>query len=243
MLTLYKNEWLKMRHQHLWIIVLFVPLLGASLGGFNFISSYDQLVQGEDEWIELWSQTSFFYAIFLYPILSGIFAAFICRSDHLHGGFKMTLSLPVSRKKLYMSKFLMLITILLLTQIILLIMCVLLGLLFNINNQIPWSFFLRATIFGWLATFPLASIQLWLSISTKSFGIPVGINLFLTLGSLAAIVLNVNMIYPWSQPQQAMLSPDEGGIGSYPLFFSLIFVMFIVTFLLGMWRFSRKDID
>jgi lantibiotic transport system permease protein len=244
MSTMYQIEWMKLKRQRLWIIILFVPLIGCSLGAFNFKTSYEILMKsGHNEWYQLWTQVTFFYALLLFPILSGIFASFICRVDHLDGGWKQMLSLPVLRKKIYIAKLGVLMTMLLITQVTLLLVYIIVGTLLELSDPIPLSFLLGAGFNGWLAAFPLASIQLWLSLRTKSFGIPLGLNIFLAFVSLITMILKINFIYPWAQPSLAMISPTEGkGIESYPLFISVILIMFLLTFLLGCRYFIKKDV-
>ncbi|WP_195694696.1 ABC transporter permease [Priestia megaterium] len=240
---MYKIEWMKLKRQRLWIIMLFVPLVGCSLGAFNFSSSYDLLMKtGTNQWYQLWTQVTFFYALFLFPILSGIYASFICRVDHLDGGWKQLLALPVSRKKVYIAKLGILMTMILITQIILVLIYLSIGNLIGLSDSLPLSFIVLAMFNGWLASLPLASIQLWLSLRTKSFGIPLGLNIFFSFSSLAAMILKINFIYPWAQPSLAMAAPTEKGITSYPLFFCVVFITFLITFLLGCKNFTNRDI-
>jgi lantibiotic transport system permease protein len=243
MSTMYQIEWMKLKRQRLWIIMLFIPLIGCALGAYNFSASYDLLMKdGENPWYQLWTQVTFFYALFLFPILSGIYASVICRVDHLDGGWKQLLALPVSRNKVYVAKLGILMTMILITQVALLLIYIAIGTLMGLSGSIPLFFLVGAIFNGWIASLPLASIQLWLSLRTKSFGIPLGINIFLSFSSLVAMVLHINFIYPWAQPSLAMAAPTEKGIESYPLFLSVVLITFLITFLLGRRNFTKKDI-
>ncbi|MDM5300291.1 ABC transporter permease [Bacillus subtilis] len=244
MLQLYQIEWLKLKRQHLWIILILIPILGCLLGAFNFVSSYDQLMKnGGNDWYQLWTQMTFFYALILLPILSGIFAAFICRVDHLDGGWKLTLSLPVQRGKYYIVKFSILSSILLLSQLILISAYCTIGFILKLESELPVTFLFKAILSGWIATFPLAAIQLWLSIRTKSFSGPLVLNILLTFASLITMIMKVDYLYPWAQPSLAMKAPGEnGGLNSYTLFFSIIIIMFIIVFFGSYRRFKKMDI-
>jgi lantibiotic transport system permease protein len=243
MSTMYQIEWMKLKRQRLWIIMLFVPLIGCSLGAYNFSSSYDLLMKdGDNPWYQLWTQVTFFYALFLFPILSGIYASVICRVDHLDGGWKQLLALPVSHKKVYVAKLGILMTMILITQVVLVLIYIMIGTLMGLSDLLPLSFLRGAMFNGWIASLPLASIQLWLSLRTKSFGIPLGINIFLSFSSLITMVLHINFIYPWAQPSLAMAAPTERGIESYSLFLCVVLITFLTTFLLGHRDFVRKDI-
>jgi len=243
MLTLYKNEWLKIRRQHIWLLIFFIPVLGACVGTFSFYSSYDLLTAGnKNEWYQLWTQMTFFYGLLLYPILTGVYAAFICRNEHLHGGWKHILAFPVSRIKLLLAKLLLLLTLLFFTQAIIVILIIIIGSLFHFEAQLPLAFFSKAFIAGWFATFPLAVIQLWISFTTKSFSIPLGVNILFTFGSLAALVIGAEVIYPWALPSLAMVPRGGGKALQSSLFFTIIVGYVLLTLLISSWRFQRKDI-
>lgn len=243
MVSLLKIEWIKMKRQHLWILILLVPLIGASLGAFNYQSSYEVLVQqGDNRWYELWTQVTFFYAFLLLPILSGIFATFICRTEYLDGGWKQLMTFPISKEKVYIAKLIAVLGILFLTQISIVIWCLLAGTVLQIADPLPIEFLINAAITGWIALFPLANLQLWISLRTKSFTIPLIFNILFTFGSIGAKVFKIDAFYPWIQPSYVMASPDENGVESYSVFFITILLMFIITSCLSLWRFYRKDI-
>ncbi|MED3645930.1 ABC transporter permease [Halalkalibacterium halodurans] len=241
MYTLYKNEWLKLRRQFLWVIILFVPIAGVLLGTFSYVDSYDLLVDGENEWYAFWTQITFFYGLFIFPILAGIYAAFICRSEHQNGGWKHLLSLPVSRFQLFFAKLFTLYTLLFLTQVILFVTAILIGMQVNESTNIPLSFLVGATAFGWIATFPLAMIQLWMSINTRSFAIALGINITFVLGSLVTMIVGIEQFYPWAHPSIAMGSPEEVNISKNGIF-NIITLYFIILSSFFIFKFQRKEI-
>ncbi|MBS4193130.1 ABC transporter permease [Bacillus sp. FJAT-49705] len=242
MLTLYKNEWLKMKRQHVWILILFIPIVGALLGTFSFYSSYELLTKDTNEWYQLWTQVTFFYGLFLYPVLSSVYATLICRNENLQGGWKLILGLPVSHVNFYLSKLLWLLTLLLYTQMIILLATIMIGYQFDFISAIPIVFFIKATIFGWFATFPLAVIQLSISMKTKSFSLPLGINIILTFGSLAAMVIGVELFYPWAFPSIAMAAPGEGSGTDTMTFIAVMIISFCILLLIGSWNFKRREI-
>lgn len=41
---------------------------------------------GDNAWIEAWTQVALFMGPFVLPILVGIYAAFVCRGEHVGGG-------------------------------------------------------------------------------------------------------------------------------------------------------------
>jgi len=240
MFTLYQNEWLKLRRQFIWMIILFVPFIGVCLGTFSFTASYDLLVDGGNEWYAFWTQITFFYGLFIYPILSGIFAAIICRNEHLHGGWKHQLSLPLSRTKVFLAKLFLVYSLLFLTQLILLLTALAVGLQVTAQTNPPLLFLIGAVTAGWVASFPLTIIQLWISINIRSFVVPLGINLFFVFGSLAAMVMGIEKLYPWAHPSIAMASPEEANSTLEDLsIFTVSYLVVLVTYCVC--RFNRKE--
>lgn len=240
MIHLYKIEWLKMKRQRLWLLLIVIPLIGCSLGALNFVSSYDRIMTGNDhEWYQLWTQMTFFYALFLMPILSSVLATFICRVDHLDGGWKCILALPISRNDLYFAKFTVLMTMIFFSQIALILIYLFIGLFLDFSTNIPFFFLVKVVVLGTFSVFPIAAFQLWLSFKTKSFTTPITINIVFTLGSFIAMIFNIDFLYLWSQPSIAMKSSTESSDIFNPIF---VLVSFLVIFLLALRNFYNKDI-
>ncbi|MDQ0300221.1 hypothetical protein J2S78_002668 [Salibacterium salarium] len=195
----------------------------------------------DNAWLEAWTQVTLFYGIIFLPISSGLFAAFVCRTEHLSGGWKLQFSLPIPKKTIYLSKLFIVLAFILMMQIIL-IAFFLIGGLINIDSTIPWSFLLSAVILSWVGTFTLATVQLWLSFKIKSFGIPLGINVILSLLVFAAYSFRAGMFYPWAQLAFAISSTDESPVDSMPIFTLVITITFLLSFVVSTYTFSKSEL-
>lgn len=237
-------EWLKLKRQKTWILIIMVPFISVLLGIGNFLGNYDVLMDEptDNAWLEIWTQITLFYGILFLPIASGIYAAIVCRTDHLNGGWKLQFSLPIQRNIIYFSKLIVVLFLILMMQFTLLVFCLIGGAIVNIHDPIPWGFMFSAIFLSWLGTFSLCSIQLWLSYKIKSFGIPLSINIILSLMVFAAYSSQWGMFYPWAQPAFAISSPQESPVDSLPLFIGGIVITFIICVTLIGFRFNKSEL-
>ncbi|MBC2398219.1 hypothetical protein BD780_000337 [Clostridium tetanomorphum] len=237
-------ERLKTKRQRFWLIAVFIPMLSILLGLMNFYFNYNVLVQsGDNEWLEAWTQVTLFYGLLILPILSGVYVSMICRHEHMSGGWKQILALPVSKWNIYGAKLLVSWELILKTQASLLVFYIILGRVSGIKSNIPWGFMLNALFLCLIAAFVLASIQMAFTISLKSFSIPLMINIFCTFMGLPILTLKIRQIYPWCMPFVAMSAPDEGRIASFGVFIIAAITIFILATSIGYFKFKKNCID
>lgn len=235
-------EFLKMRRSRLWIMILLGPIISVMLALMNFFNNFDVFMDpGDNGWIEAWTQVAIFMGPFILPILSGIFASVVCRHEHVSGGWKQLLALPVTRFSVYISKFIVLTLLLTFNQIIVLILFIGMGFLTGVPGEIPWLTLLVFAARGLLATLPLAAIQLIISIRARSFGIPLGFNIAMTLPAIIAANTTAGQFYPWTQPMLAMSPADETPIQSIFVFYTVIIGVFMTAMLFGIRQFTKRD--
>lgn len=235
-------ELMKTRRSLVWLLVLIGPLL-TSLQMIT-INPANQ-ADGMNEWGMLYSYSIIQYAVLFLPLLAGVLSAFICRFEHLNGGWKQVLALPVSRSYVYLSKLLLVASLLAVTQLLLLVLFLLAGTVKGISDPIPWDVLLKSITAGWIATLPLAAVQMWVSVIWRSFGAPLALNVVLTLPAiLVANSEKYGPFYPWAQPLLAM-SQQEGDVFFNVSLETLFFVIiggFIIAFIGGWWTFVRRDV-
>lgn len=237
-------EFMKLRRQWLWAVLIIVPLVSCLLGYNNFFTYQDILVQVDDnEWIEAWTQASLFYGMIMLPILSGFYCSLSCRNENFGGGWKQMLVLPPSRVEIYIAKMIIILFLVLVTQLVLITEFIITGLLLGLQDSIPWFFLFKVLVLGFLAVCALVAIQLWMASQIKSFVTPIAINVALTLLAFIAAGAEWGNYYPWAQPTLAMSSPDEVGISSLLFFLSINLVIFSLATIIGVVSFDKKDIN
>jgi len=235
-------EWKKIRTTSIWIPILAVPLLMVLIG--FIIPRNLGSIRHEWSWLSLYSAMVHIYAIVLLPMVAGILASLCCRCEHLSGGWKQLLALPVSRMGVYVSKFIYTLLFLAMVQGLVLVAVLIDGLMFlHIRGAIPWLMLIKGFVGGWLATIPLAALQLWVSSWWKSFGAPFALNIILTMPALAVSNSSIFApIYPWAQPMLVMLPSQNGMLNLTIEMIITITTAGIVFIIGGLLHFMKRDI-
>ncbi len=238
------NEWVKVSHRSpvLWVVVL-GPLLMVVLGAANFSRYEDLFLQdGADPWSKMMLQITLFYASFFYPVLPGVLSALVCRYEHLGGGWKQQLALPVRWSQFYGAKLIIVAALLALTQGLFYLFSFVAGMALQLPMAVPWRRFCEGAFFGLLSALPLAALQLVLSMRWKSFALPLAMNVMLAFPALMAVQSRWAPFYPWAQPAVAMLRPLMGEPLAVLPFLTITLGGWVVFVALGWFFFCRRDV-
>lgn len=230
-----------MRKSNIWLLIFISPALSAITGILLPLDT------PELAWLNLLMMTASLHAILFLPLLTGVFAAFVCRYEHASGGWKQLLALPVSRNSLYMAKFFVVMALLAITQLLYLLVLLAVGYGRGIEAAVPWDFIGPSIFGGWMATLPLAALQMFVSVAWSSFAAPLAINVIFTIPNM--LIVNSSTYgpyYPWAQPVLSMLSasPDKYVAFNVSLE-TLLYVIaggFLLFFVTGITYFRRKEI-
>jgi lantibiotic transport system permease protein len=233
-------EWKKLRASSIWLPVCVAPLLAFIIG--DFTANMDLGLEAKGiSWFLLYAGIVRIHATIFLPLLAGILASLICRTEHLSGGWKQLLALPISRTNVYITKFFYVLLFLAVIQVLVLLGMVLGGVLFlHLHAPVPWSMLIQGFVEGWMATIPLAALQLWVSIWWKSFAAPFALNVVFTIPSAAIGSSNVYApIYPWAQPMLAMLPNAHAGL-TVTSTMAVTVALSGVVFIVGGWLYFQK---
>jgi len=192
MIKVFQSEFIKLKKSSIWLLIFVSPLLSTLSGiGEAFVGD-----SNEEEWLITLSIMSYIHALLFLPLLTGVFSAFVCRYEHVGGGWKQLLALPVSRGNIYLVKFLLVIMLLALTQLLFTVGVLSVGLIKGYNETIPAGEILKSVIGGWIACMPLAALQMFVSVAWSSFAAPLAINVIFTLPNI--LVVNSVKYGPYS---------------------------------------------
>lgn len=241
-LRMLSSERLKLSGSRLWLLAAASPAVAVPIG---LTSSTPE--GGKPDWSTLLSAMSLLHALLFLPVLSGLYAAVLCRHEHADGGWKALLALPVPRSSVYLGKFTMAALLLAATQVLFAAAVVLTGKGMGLAAPIPWSILLGSTAAGWLACLPLAALQLAVSQAWSSFAAPLALTVSLTLpGILIVNSAAYAPYYPWVQPVLAML--PHGGAAyralNLPLqsLLAVVPVSLVLFLAAGLLLFRRKAV-
>lgn len=244
MSTLLQAEWFKLRKSKI-VWLLFAGPLISLLIGLNINMEFAEEMDGY-HWYILVLSMNLAYSLLFLPLISGVFASVICRYEHQAGGWKQLLALPVTRWQVFVAKYIMIILIILVMQILYLGVIYTVGILQNVTEPFPMQIVQKSILGGWIATFPLVALQLWMSILFKSFAAPFAVNVIFTLPSI--LVVNSEKIapfYPWVQPFSMMYIESETDDVFFIPWEQLLTVVggsFVLFFVAGLFYFQRKAI-
>ncbi len=245
MIRLLRSEWLKLRGAVLWILLGTSPFIAAIAG---LLSNGERKgLAEEDAWIALLGLMAVLHAILFLPLLTGVFSALVCRYEHISGGWKQLLSLPVTRTKVYFSKYIMVMLLTATVQLLFLILLLAVGKTLGFEGAIPWKIIFGSIAGGFIACLPLAALQLAVSTAWSSFAAPMAINVIFTLPNMLIVnSAEFGPLYPWAQPVLAMLPTGTMEFGAFHLsmasLFGTIGGSFVLFATVGWTYFTRKAI-
>lgn len=242
--SIMRSEWFKLQKSKVSSIIMLGPALGFIMGYLNNEPLQAQQING---WFIMFMYNSLVYGLLFLPLMTGVLAGTICRYEHQAGGWKQLLSMPVTRNKAFIAKYLILILLVLLIQFLYLSAMFVAGMIKGIPDPFPIEIALKSILGGWIATFPLLALQLWMSIIWKSFAAPFTVNVIFTLPSIMAVNSETfGPIYPWAQPFLIMhnFTDNMDTLFYVPTEQVLTIVggSFLLFFLGGLIYFRRKEL-
>ncbi|WP_159883592.1 ABC transporter permease [Paenibacillus puerhi] len=242
MIAMIRSEWLKLRRTVIWMLAAVSPLLAASIGFFE-----GERAQDSSAWLILLSEMSVLHAMLFLPLLTGVYAALVCRYEHIGGGWKQMLALPVTRSQVFLVKLGFVVLLLVITQLLFLGSLLLVGMALGLASPIPWIVLLRSLLGGLLACLPLAAMQLGISMAWSSFAAPLAVNAIFTLPNmLITNSADYGPYYAWAQPMLAMMPGSPTAFGAFNVsaatLFGIILGGFALFLLSSMVYFSKKAI-
>jgi len=242
---LFRSEFLKLRKSSIWLLIFVSPILSLLLGLSDEIGEIEELKQ--HQWTTTLGMMTISHAILFLPLLTGIFSSFICRYEHASGGWKQLLSLPISRRQLYIVKILIVSLLIALTQILFISGLFLIGWMKGYPTAIPWDVILSSAFGGWLACLPLIALQMFVSVAWSSFAAPLAINVIFTIPNMLIVnSATVGPYYPWAQPFLMMMPNSSDSFGALNASTETLFIVILGSLLLflgsGLGYFMRKEI-
>lgn len=243
MIKVFQSEFLKLRKSTIWLLIFISPILSTIAG---LAINLGEAAKGY-EWVNIISSMAFIHALLFLPLLTGVFSAFVCRYEHIGGGWKQLLSMPVSRSSVYITKLLIVLGLIALSQLLFFIGFIIVIKIKGITGPILMGEVFKSVLGGWIACMPLAALQMFVSVLWSSFAAPLAINVVLTIPNiLIANSEKFGPYYPWTQPVLAMVPHSDESFGAFNIPFETLLLViigsFILFFLSGLMYFQRKEV-
>lgn len=239
---LYKAERMKLKHSPIWLLFFVVPMVPAFLGTVNYLNNIEIL---QSEWYSLWTQHTLFTSYFFLPILLGVYCSYLIRIEKNNHNLTKLLTLPISRKQLFLAKLLSAGKIILLTEAWIGILFLISGKLAGIKAKPPFAELLIWCLFGTLGALVIEALQLIISLFCDSFALPVGISFAGGLTGLLAMSKRFGHIYPYSLMAYGMVannSRQQLTAEGYPQFIFICIIYLVLFTVLGAYLMERKEV-
>lgn len=241
--ALLRSEWYKFRKSNALPLLLAGPFVAFLIGMAVFVRFEGAEI---NEWLGILFPVNITYGLLLLPLITGVLAGLVCRYEHVEGGWKQLLTLPVSRGKVFVAKYVFLLLLVLAIQLLYFAAVFAAGKVQGISDPFPLDLVLKSAFGGWVASFPLVALQLWMSIMFKSFAAPFAVNVIFTLPSIMAVQSKtIGPYYPWGQPFFMMNlggSTDELFFVPASQLLTVVGGSFLLFFACGYLYFQRKAV-
>lgn len=241
LLRLIRAEQMKLKRSPVWIAFLLMPIVPAVLGTINYLGNLELLTS---EWYSLWTQHTLFTCYFFLPIMVGIYCAYIMRLEQNNHNWNKTLTMPVSKCGIFVSKLIMITFMILISEIWIGVLFVISGKLAGITAALPIKDIVIWCIFGTLGGMVMAAAQLVISMLIRSFALPIGIALAGGISGMVFLAKDLGHIWPYSLMAYGMNSnAPQQMIASGYVPFILICIGYIALFTIaGSILMSRKEL-
>lgn len=188
-------ERMKCKGTLVWPAFLLIPVIPILLGAGNYLSNLELLKSG---WYSYWTQATLFYSTFFFAPLIGTYCAFLWRFENFHGCRNLLFSRPVPYHTVYLSKFLLVCMLSVLTQLWFTLLFLASGKIIGLLGLPP------ADILSWIfrglaGAFVIASLQFLIAANVHNFATPIALGLVGGVTGLLAANTRAGIFWPYSQ--------------------------------------------
>ena len=234
-----RTEQKKLRHSHLWVAFLVIPLLPTVMGAANYMNNLGLL---KSEWYSLWTQHSLFYANFFYAPLIALYCSYIWRVEHLNYNWNHLMTMPVSAADVFLSKLLLAVRCTVFLQIWMWVLFLIAGKAVGLPGM-PDLQILVWLLRGSLGALAITSLQLLLSMIIRSFAVPIALALLGSVAGLLASNGGLGLFWPYSLMLMGMNANKTEDMVSSSLGFGISTLVFFVVFTgVGILWLKKKDV-
>lgn len=231
---LLRADYLKIKRKGLWFLSFLGPFGVIALQMVNYGVRKDYLLnQSDDDWGYFLEYVHSFTPLALVLGIA-ILTSFMASIENETNAWKQLISLPVSKMSVYLSKFMVLGSLLFVSSLLLGVFSLGYGTLLNLGDQIPYLELLKYSFYPYLAALPVLALQLWISSVSQNQGIPITTGVLGVIFAYSAFILPDWMIWKWpslmNEWDEPLINVMLGiGVGT-------------LLYIVGMLDFTRRDV-
>jgi hypothetical protein len=216
-------ELLKLKRTLAFRVIFVLPFFVALLQ-FFVIWRTKKFAPGFDLWQTHPTNSFQIWAIFMMPLLITLETALLNGIEHSDKQWKHLFTLPVPRRSIYFSKFIVALGLILISTMVLALLTV------------PYLTIAKQATLVWLAGWLITAIHTWISIRWSGFPIPLGAGIGGTFFALFAASASLGKYYPWLLPMNLFLE------GRFTTALVLGIGGGVVAAFAGCFEFVRRDV-
>ena len=232
--NLLRADFLKIKRKGLWFLAFLGPFGVIALQMVNYGVRKDYLLnQSDDDWGYFLEYVHSFTPLALVLGIA-ILTSFMASVENETNAWKQLISLPVSKMSVYLSKFMVLGSLLFVSSLLLAVFSLGYGILLNLGDQIPYLELLKYSFYPYLAALPVLALQLWIASVSQNQGIPITTGVLGVIFAYSAFILPDWMIWKWpslmNEWDEPLINVMLGiGVGT-------------LLYIVGMLDFTRRDV-
>ncbi len=248
---LLKADKIKLKRSSLPIIVLLVPFLILAYELVNltyrgdFVEKQAEMFQADSMWTYLLYDNSLLFGLG-FPLAVTLAASIIANVEHQANGWKQTLSLPISRVRVYLSKFSWLFISLFFSTTIFMLGMFLLGNILGFEGNTPWKLLIGDSYSMLVVILPIMSVQFWLSMTVKNQAFSILIGAVSSMMGLFLAAAQTTRWFPLAYPSQAStVILQYEGLGynqDLSAYLVISFCLGIILLVLGSFQFAKREV-
>lgn len=239
LLNCVRMEQKKLKHSHIWLVFLIIPVIPAVLGAGNYLNNLELL---KAEWFSLWTQVSLFYSNFFYGPLIALYCAYTWRVEHLNHNWNQLMTMPVTAGDVFVSKLILALGCTVALQLWMWGLFIIAGKAAGLAGMPPIEilvWLLRGSIGG----LGIAALQLLMSMVIRSFAVPIALALLGSIMGFLASNGGFGLFWPYALMMMGMNANKEENMVENMAGFGLSAAVFLSLFTAaGIWYLKKKDI-
>lgn len=203
-----KVELIKLHRSSIWLAFIFIPIIPAIMGTYNYIQNIEIL---QDKWYSLWTQHTLFTCYFFMPAIIGIYCSYLMRLEHANHNWNTVMTSPVPVGLIFVSKLLIVTIILVLTHVWIGLLFIVSGRLAGLTGPLPLKL-VEWLVSGLLGGMAICALQLFLSLIIRSFAVPVAAAFAGGIIGLMAFARGLGAWLPFSLYSIGMRANNPDGV-------------------------------
>lgn len=234
MKNLIRTELLKIKRKGFWLLCILGPFGVILMQIVNYGVRKEYLLkQSDDDW-SYYLENVISFTPLAVVLGIAILTSLMASIEDETNAWKQLMALPVSRLNVYLSKFVILFCLFLLSSCLLMFFTLGFGLFLHLGHTVPYFSIFKYSFYPFFAAIPVLALQLWIAVVSKNQGIPITTGIMGTILSYSGDALPDWLIWKW---------PSLVNAWEKPILNVVLGITFgSVLYLAGMFDFNRRDV-